>query len=706
MKKLSFLLVFYYSLFITNYSLSQWLWVNPKPHGNDINSVCFVNNNTGWMFGGSTQSYKTTNKGINWIYCDFTGSPTIYISKLFNFDTQNSAFWLGGDGGRLYKSIDSGKTFQLIILPTTNTVKNIFFLNKNTGYVAASQLYKTTNSGLNWVVNFNPGSEIFCPFFLNDSIGWCASTTYSFSSNYGSEWYNGKYKTTNSGNNWEQISFNTYTYNVWAKDIYFKDTTTGIFSGTNFLFKSNNGGRSWIYVDTGGVIDKGPGNNFLWGGDNDLYKSTNYGTNWSFVSEINIPQTCIKYVDSITYFIGGKYGNLMKSTNGGLNWSNYLKSFTSLEFNNIISIDSNNIFVVSNNVILKTTNSGANFLNLDSNIISQYPINSICFLNNSSGWIGSDYGYILRTTNGGFNWAVQKCDTSKIKSVHFLYSGIGYFVTLSKKIYKSSNFGANWNYISTLSGYQDIVSLQFLNENTGFLLTSYYLFKTTSGGQQWSTLYSYGVSFEFMKFINANTGYIIYSVWPPYDIPHRLLSRTTNGGHNWSDRIDNQSLRSFYCVDSNIVYAGGKGILFKSTNSGNNWEQEQVSTSYINGISSYKKNLWLTGEMGMIIKGVGKVPVYINSDNEEIIEDYKLFQNFPNPFNPTTNIRYQIPNNSHVILKVYDILGKEIATLVNDKLKPGEYETTFDGTAFPSGVYFYKLQSGDFSETKKMLMIK
>ncbi|MCX6165869.1 MAG: T9SS type A sorting domain-containing protein [Ignavibacteriae bacterium] len=95
----------------------------------------------------------------------------------------------------------------------------------------------------------------------------------------------------------------------------------------------------------------------------------------------------------------------------------------------------------------------------------------------------------------------------------------------------------------------------------------------------------------------------------------------------------------------------------------------------------------------------------INNTSENIIS-YKLFQNYPNPFNPNTIIRFQIKDSRLVTLKVYDILGKEVATLVNEKQSPGVYEVTFDGSQFPSGIYFYKLETDSYRETKRMLMIK
>jgi len=96
----------------------------------------------------------------------------------------------------------------------------------------------------------------------------------------------------------------------------------------------------------------------------------------------------------------------------------------------------------------------------------------------------------------------------------------------------------------------------------------------------------------------------------------------------------------------------------------------------------------------------------INNVNSEIPEKFSLYQNYPNPFNPVTKIRFDVVKPGNVLLKVYDIQGKEIATLVNEKLSPGTYETNWDGSVFSSGVYFYKITDGEYTETKMMTLIK
>lgn len=103
---------------------------------------------------------------------------------------------------------------------------------------------------------------------------------------------------------------------------------------------------------------------------------------------------------------------------------------------------------------------------------------------------------------------------------------------------------------------------------------------------------------------------------------------------------------------------------------------------------------------------IGFTPIKVNQISSTIPDKFSLSQNYPNPFNPKTIIRFQIEDLRLVTLKIYDILGKEIVTLVNEKLQPGSYEYKFDGTNLPSGVYYYKLDAGNYSETKKMLMIK
>jgi hypothetical protein len=98
--------------------------------------------------------------------------------------------------------------------------------------------------------------------------------------------------------------------------------------------------------------------------------------------------------------------------------------------------------------------------------------------------------------------------------------------------------------------------------------------------------------------------------------------------------------------------------------------------------------------------------IILNQEDEIVANGFTLSQNYPNPFNPSTKIKYSIPHSSDVKIKVFDILGNEIATLVNEEKSAGVYEITFFAGNLSSGVYFYQLQAGEFVQTKKMILMK
>ncbi len=108
--------------------------------------------------------------------------------------------------------------------------------------------------------------------------------------------------------------------------------------------------------------------------------------------------------------------------------------------------------------------------------------------------------------------------------------------------------------------------------------------------------------------------------------------------------------------------------------------------------------------------GTTSVVFNVSGVKENLIDfnpnEYKLYTNYPNPFNPSTKIRYAIPQTSFTTLKVYSVTGKEVATLISEEKTPGVYEINFDGAGLSSGIYFYKLQSGSFSDIKKMILLK
>ncbi|HWA07545.1 MAG TPA: T9SS type A sorting domain-containing protein, partial [Ignavibacteria bacterium] len=153
----------------------------------------------------------------------------------------------------------------------------------------------------------------------------------------------------------------------------------------------------------------------------------------------------------------------------------------------------------------------------------------------------------------------------------------------------------------------------------------------------------------------------------------------------------------------------GTGI-YRSTNSGSSWEQVHTASQTLmhmdfpDGLTGCQMG-WAVGFGGGIYKMTGNLVGTGNNQNE-IPSAFELNQNYPNPFNPETVISYSIPRAGYTELRVYDILGNEIAELVSDELNAGNYSVNFNPVNLAGGVYFYTLSSGDFIQTRKMVIVK
>ncbi|RJQ59206.1 MAG: T9SS C-terminal target domain-containing protein [Stygiobacter sp.] len=200
--------------------------------------------------------------------------------------------------------------------------------------------------------------------------------------------------------------------------------------------------------------------------------------------------------------------------------------------------------------------------------------------------------------------------------------------------------------------------------------------------------------------------------------------RSTDNGINWTQmaQTNNNSFKNTH-VYSLAINGGGQIFagtvndgIFRSTDNGNEWVQinSGLTDNYVTSLA--------INSAGFVFAGTNKGGVFRSTDkttsvkgrNEKTLTNFSLHQNYPNPFNPTTTIKYFIPavetrrgeSLQNVLLKVYDTLGDEVTTLVDAVKAPGNYEVKFDGSNLSSGVYFYRLQAGQFNETKKFVLLK
>jgi hypothetical protein len=342
------------------------------------------------------------------------------------------------------------------------------------------------------------------------------------------------------------------------------------------------------------------------------------------------------------------------------------------------------------------SNGVTNFLYLASD-----SANSIYAANGSNG--------LLKTTSAGSSWTTIPSSTFGNKSVQAVICGRNGYVyvgTITGGIYRSTDNGSTFpdNTITTLT----IVTLAVDKYNSNIIYAgassgaapNYGFYRSTDAGSTWS--------------VNLNP----YNIWGIVQKPNALFTITTstgynfdmstNGGLNWTTVSYLTGAMRGMTLDlyDNYIYTSGNGGVFRSTNNGLSFTNINLTYSCNQILNS--NNRLLVAVSGTTNGGIYTYtyPLGIKLISTEIPQNFLLKQNFPNPFNPITKISFQLPVNGITNLELYNLLGEEIESLVNQNLQAGEYEVSWDASKYPSGVYFYKLISGNYTDTKKMVLIK
>lgn len=322
------------------------------------------------------------------------------------------------------------------------------------------------------------------------------------------------------------------------------------------------------------------------------------------------------------------------------------------------------------------------------------------------GYAIGDRGDIVKTTDAGVSWNVYDVNIGSSYGITFINASTGYTCNGSGSIYKSTNGGLNWNQVAAFAGVLN--SIRYAQGNPVVLYTcgsNGIVAKSTNSGNNW---------------VQQPTGVnIVYQAIYPIDesnviaVGEGRIIRTTNGGTNWLyvPHDPPTFFRDIQMVNASTGFAAGhSGYIFKTYNGGLNWYRLQFYTD-IDFTSLFFTNEttgYFTRQDGKIIKTTngGGTPIGIEPVGNTIPKEYSLSQNYPNPFNPETKIEFTIPVSGYVKLTVYNVLGKEIAVPVEQVLQAGRYKTDWNASGLSGGVYFYHFTSGEYSNTKKMMLIK
>jgi hypothetical protein len=184
---------------------------------------------------------------------------------------------------------------------------------------------------------------------------------------------------------------------------------------------------------------------------------------------------------------------------------------------------------------------------------------------------------------------------------------------------------------------------------------------------------------------------------------------STYRGNTWTLSTHEIPGVSSFAIKDTVIFAGTvyHGV-FRSTDNGINWSPYNYGIDYTYDIYalSIKDSYIFAGTANRVWRRIYSQITSVDLETGYIPTNIKLYQNFPNPFNPTTNISYSISQPGIVSIIVYDILGRKVATLLNEEKNTGNYSIDFDGVALSSGIYFYQLKVNDFIETKKMVLLR
>jgi photosystem II stability/assembly factor-like uncharacterized protein len=377
--------------------------------------------------------------------------------------------------------------------------------------------------------------------------------------------------------------------------------------------------------------------------------------------------------------VSGFKGFIYKTTNAGQNWlssflGNNVMYFEGYYFDELNYVIVGQRYPISSGFGLVTI-----FTNgLRSDILFQPTTGKQLTQFVSTDWINRDTGFI-----SGYDFGPGGATGRALKTI---------------------NHGVNWIEI-TPSIVQAVYSIDFINYNIGYIIADGSFRKTTNSGLNWFQLAGVGNANHDLKLVTKDTFYVC-----GYNGEVKISS---DSGNSWQSRPvghNNLELSAIDFINSKTGWVcGDSGYIFRTTNAGINWQQQ------ISGVQSFlyciyiidTNKLWIGGYSGLVLKTTTGGVTFIKNNENYISNSFKLFQNFPNPFNSTTKISYDLPKDSKVSLVIYDILGREITRLVNGEFKQaGSYIVDFNGSNLASGVYFYRIEAGNFVQVKKMVLIK
>ena len=707
---------------LTTPGQSQWVLQSPIPTGYHLNGVGLTSPNHIFICGINRTLMESTNGGVSWISRNLAVQNEPFYQVYFS-DSEHG-YLIGNDfGGESWRTTNGGATWVEMTSVPVGSWYHIDFISPTAGFIGSNGACAfTSNGGISWDLKSGyPNCPVMYGMdFLNAQTGLAAGTL---------ENAEGIFKTTDGGVTW------TIKSSFGANDVIWINGNTALAIMGTSVYKSSDTGESWILASSGiatGLIDleRVDANNVAGvSGKGDIWRSTDGGLSWTMVFDGlgDLPARWdISFLDNSNGWVAGQSGTILKTVNGGASWT-LISNGIGIQIHDLeMFTDNFGIAACLNGYIFRTTSGGLRWETQKLEVTGQIfgrdeGFRAISIVDSGFAVAAGEGGTVFRTYNGGINWESIGYPVLSgeffIEDVKFTNRNEGWIVGLDqgsppyKSVYKTNNGGNTW--VPAMSQNPFMTSVDFTDSQHGWIATIHLqYFVTTNGGAEWMqrSLPPYFTlpTVSKMRFFDNNNGWVVG--WDGF------VARTTDGGNQWTiidigtteDHIFGLSI-----VSPTEVWMTGRedfafdGVVYHTTNAGATWTREVV-TSFPADVpytisAKPSGDVWFGGYNGRIFRKTGTTGV---QSNNEIPLNFNLHQNYPNPFNPLTKIKFDIPKQSFVKLVIYDLLGREVSVLVNNELKSGRYDVSFDAVNYSSGIYFYKLTAGDFTDTKKMVLMK
>jgi photosystem II stability/assembly factor-like uncharacterized protein len=496
--------------------------------------------------------------------------------------------------------------------------------------------------------------------------------------------------------NWE-FQTSGISQDIWA--IYFTTLTDGWAAADDgILLHTTNGGDDWQTIQLGGAADNfrdltfaDESTGWVSGENSKMFRTTDGGYNWF---QLNVPTTSVIRSmcflnESLGWIVTLEDHLILKTTDGGQSWIQQNSGLTgNFSYHKVFFTDENNGFITGRilsspqdiSFILKTSDGGQSW-SVNFNFQNE-TLDPIYFVNQDTGWIAGFYGFLVKTTDGGSSWQIQSSGPDEVISdLYFFDENKGWYTGNNGALYQTNDGGVSW-LKNVILIEDDLRTLYFVNEGNGWAAGSNGIILHYN-----DTTY---VPVDLKSFSANVTAQNVLLTWS-------TATETNNRGFE-VERL--QDCKIARLQNSPAGKTGWERIGFVEGNG---------TTTLTHSYSYTDKNV-SPGKYYYRLKQIDFNGSYKYSNEIEVDltapARFSLEQNYPNPFNPATTIKYAVPKTVNVGLKVFDILGREIKTLVNETKNPGYYEIQFNANSLAGGVYFYRLKAGGYIKTGKMLLLK